>query len=47
MNTMMKYMPDISSIEPDMNIRDRHQHNDEMHAGHELYRDRHEHQRQT
>ena len=43
MNTMMKCMPDESSIEIDMNIRDRHEHNDEMHAGREKYRDGHEH----
>ena len=43
MNTMMKCTPDVRSIEIDMNIRDRHEHNDEMHAGREKYRDRHEH----
>ena len=43
MNTVMKYMPGMGCIETDMNIRDRHEHSDEMHAGHEQYRDRHEH----
>ena len=41
MNTMMKCMSDVSSIETDMNIR--HEYTDEMHVGHQLYGDRHEH----
>ena len=43
MNTVMKYMPGMGCIETDMNIRDRHEHRDEIYAGRELYRDRHEH----
>ena len=35
MNTMVKCTPDVRSIETDMNIRNRHEHNDEMHAGRE------------
>ena len=31
------------NIRADLNIRDIHEHNDEMHAGREKYRDRHEH----
>ena len=34
MNTMMKCTPDVRSIEIDMNIRERHEHNDEIYAGH-------------
>ena len=47
MNAIIKCMPDMRSIETDMNIRDRHEHNDKMHAGREQYKDRFEHQRPT
>ena len=53
MNTMVKCMPDESSIETDMNTdkmhvghqqyRDKYDHSDEKHVGHQQYGDRHEH----